>query len=77
MYWHKLHNRAPQKHKKYGSEGEKRTMKRHSPIEGRHVERSAWQVQQEDQEDSATFRGRRQGFCGVFFDCAAASYLKR
>ncbi len=41
-------------------------MKHHSPIEGRHVEFSAWQVQQVDQEDSATFRGRRQSFSGVF-----------
>ncbi len=52
-------------------------MKRHSPIEGRHVEPSAWQVQQVDQEDSASFRGRRQSFSGFFFDCAAASYLRR
>ncbi len=52
-------------------------MKRHSPIEGHNVEFRAWQVQQVDEEDSAAFRGRRQGFSGVFFDCAAASYLRR
>ncbi len=41
-------------------------MKHHSPIEGHNVEFRAWQVQQVDEEDSATFRGRRQGFSGVF-----------
>ncbi len=41
-------------------------MKRHSHIEGHHVERSAGQVQQDDAEDSSTLRMRRHRFRGFF-----------
>lgn len=74
MKRHKSHNRTPLKTGIADRKESAGVMKRHSHIEGHHIEFSAWLVQQDDSEDSGEILQDSWNSV-VFFSHAAASDL--